>query len=157
MAMLKSLFFFLLSALSVSVLTGQSPVKWTFSSTDLGNDTYLITFTADIEDGWNTYSQHLESDEGPVATSFRITPGDHIELIGSVEEGGDISTAYDAIFAMNLTKIKHKGIFTQKVRQLEKFKPVTGQIEYMVCNGEMCLPPKAVDFSIDLKPKGQRN
>jgi Disulphide bond corrector protein DsbC len=147
MALLKSLFLFLFSGISVTYLVAQSPVNWSYRVEPISKEEVMLVFLADIQDGWNTYSQFLTSDEGPVATSFTFTPSSTYQLVGKAEETGDVVKTYDEVFAMELTKIKHKGVFSQRVRITDKLKPITGTLEFMVCNGEMCLPPKTIEFS----------
>jgi Disulphide bond corrector protein DsbC len=148
MTFLKSIFLFLTSALSISVLMGQSPVSWTYKAQLQEGAVQELVITATIQDGWSTYSQFLQSEQGPVATQFVFAPGVHYEIVGKTTESGEITTTYDDIFEMDLTKIKHKGVFTQKVVIKDASKPIKGTVEFMVCNHEMCLPPKTVQFEI---------
>lgn len=135
--------------ISLSVLA-QNPVKWSFVAKDAGNCQVDLVFTAAIDDGWYTYSQHLESEDGPVPTSFTYQEGPNFKLVGKAKEGGDIIKVFDKVFEMNLTKFKHKAIITQRVEVKDPTKPIVGYINFMVCNDEMCLPPKDVDFSIKI-------
>ncbi|MCC6280057.1 MAG: thioredoxin family protein [Saprospiraceae bacterium] len=145
------LLFLPLLALSLATsLFAQNPVKWSFAAKDAGNGQADLIFTAAIEEGWTTYSQFLESEDGPVPTSFTFEEGPHFKLVGKAKESGEKFTKYDNVFGMNLTKFKHKAIFTQRVQVLDASKPVTGYLSYMVCNDEMCLPPKDVDFTVAL-------
>ena len=137
----------LLSALSTSA---QNPVKWSFSAKDAGNCQVDLIFTGAIDDGWFTYSQFLESDEGPVPTTITFSPGPGYKLVGKAKEGGEIITVHDNVFDMKLTKFKHKAILTQRVAVTDPSKPITGYLNFMVCNDEMCLPPKDADFSFKL-------
>ena len=131
-----------------------SPVKWTFNYEEAGaTNEYNLIFTAKIDDGWSVYSQYLESDEGPVATEFNFDAGDHYSTIGKNEESGNIKTAYDKVFEMNLTKFKKSAIFTQKIKLTDATKPVTGYLTFMTCDDERCLPPTDVDFSFKITPK----
>lgn len=136
---------------SEPISSGKSPVTWATSCQKINNGEYKITFTATIEDGWNIYSQYLANDEGPVKTSFTYNPGSPFELIGKNEESGDIKKTMDEMFGMEVIKIKHKGIFTQKIKTNDTNKPITGFIEYMCCNEMQCLPPKQVPFTVDLR------
>jgi hypothetical protein len=129
-------------------LLAQNPVTWKFASQDLGNCQADITFTASIQDGWFTYSQFLETTDGPVPTSFKFEEGAHFKLVDKVKEGGEKITVHDPVFDMKLSKFKHQGIFTQRVEIIDPLKPIVGQVEFMVCNDEMCLPPKTVNFTI---------
>ena len=131
-----------------------SPVKWTFNYEDAGTpNEYNLIFTAKIDDGWSVYSQYLESDDGPVATEFNFDAGDHYSTIGKNEESGNLKTAYDKVFEMNLTKFQKTGIFTQKVKITDASKPITGYLSFMTCDDERCLPPTDVDFSFKITPK----
>jgi DsbC/DsbD-like thiol-disulfide interchange protein len=150
MAIIKTIFTFLLTALSVSYLAAQSPVKWRFEARDAGSGQYDLIFTADINEGWYTYSQFLESDDGPIPTSFSFKPNANYELVGKAEENGDRIEAYDKIFAMNLIKFKNKVTFTQRIKVSDRSKPIQGYVTWMVCDSEMCLAPKDQDFNISL-------
>lgn len=152
---IKALFFTICLLVSGAIFA-QNPVRWSYSVVPLSGNEYQLVFTAELEDGWNTYSQFLESQDGPVPTSFTFAPGAHFKLIGQAEETGEKFTAYDEIFAMNLTKIKHKGIFTQKVQISDTTQPIKGTVTYMVCNHEMCLPPKDKEFEFRIPAAGQK-
>jgi thiol:disulfide interchange protein len=141
------LFLFVFALLSMQTLVfSQNPVKWSFTTKDAGNGEVDLVFTGQIEDGWYTYSQDLESDMGPIPTSITFKEGPHYKIVGKAKESGDRFTKYDKVFEMNLTKFKHTAIFTQRAKVSDYSKPITGYISYMTCNEEMCLPPKDVDF-----------
>lgn len=128
-------------------LEAQNPVKWAFTTKDAGNCQADLILTATIDDGWYTYSQFLESEDGPVATSLTFQEGPHFKLIGKAQEGGEKITVHDPVFDMKLSKFKHKAVFTQRVEIKDPAKPIVGYVSYMTCNDEMCLPPKDVDFN----------
>lgn len=127
------------------------PVKWTTTYKQVSAKEYDLVFTATIEDKWVVYSQFLESEDGPVPTSFNFEKGAHYTLSGKCIESGNKKTAYDNVFGMNLTKFSQKAVFTQRVIVTDLSKPITGYFEYMTCDDERCLPPKAVDFNFLLK------
>ena len=128
------------------------PVKWSMSQNHLGGDEFELVFTAKIDDGWKVYSQYLESDDGPIKTSFNFDNGNHFELIGKTEESQENrKKVFDEVFKMNLITFKKEGVFTQKVKVLDPTKPITGYLEYMCCDATRCLPPSEEDFSFLLK------
>lgn len=145
--MFKQYFPFLFLLLTCFPVVGQNPVKWSFSTKDAGGCKVDLIFTGTIDEGWYTYSQFLESEDGPVPTSFTFKEGGHFTLSGKAQESGEKFTVHDKVFDMKLTKFKHKAIFTQRVEVKDPSKPITGYVSYMSCNEEMCLPPKDVDFS----------
>ncbi|MBK6993761.1 MAG: hypothetical protein IPH31_02105 [Lewinellaceae bacterium] len=128
----------------------QNPIKWSFTAKDAGNCQVDLIFTGTLNEGWYTYSQFLESEDGPVATSITFQENTGFKLIGKAKESGEIVKVHDAIFNMNLTKFKHKAILTQRVEVKDPSKPIAGYITYMTCNDEMCLPPKDADFSFKI-------
>lgn len=149
-----------LFALFISVFSwGQlkDPVKWSTSYKQVSATEFDLIFTADIEDGWTVYSQFLESQDGPVPTSFNFEKGAHYQLKGKCVESGNIKTVYDKVFEMKLTKITKKGVFTQRVTATDLSKPITGYLEFMTCDDEQCLPPKGVDFEFQLKNSNAGN
>ena len=148
---------FLLLILSLFSLaaTGQiySPVKWTFELKPTGNGEYLFTAKSTIEDGWWVYSQHLESEDGPIPTSITFTEGPHFKLSGKNKESDNAKKIFDKVFEMNVTKYAHYFNIEQKIKVTDPSKPIVGYLTFMTCNDERCLPPTDVDFEI-IVPKG---
>jgi len=139
-----------IAVLFSGVLFAQNPIKWSFTAKDAGNCQVDLIFTGILEDGWCTYSQFLENEDGPVATTLNFQPGTHYKLIGKAVESGDMYRTVDIVFNMNLTKFKHRAVLTQRVEILDPGKPIAGFVNCMTCNDEMCLPPKDADFSINI-------
>ncbi|MFN4854431.1 MAG: hypothetical protein ACK5JC_08445 [Bacteroidota bacterium] len=67
-------FFFLLTLLCSISLSQHAqimrPVSWSFDKKKISDTEYELLFLAKINKGWHIYSQFLESDQGPVATTF---------------------------------------------------------------------------------------
>ncbi len=140
---------FLFSFCFFSVCQAQlEPVKWTFEAEKVSDSEYDIVITADIDNGWSVYSQHIEEEAGPVPTSVNIF--NDIELVGKSKEAGLKQESYDENFGMNLVKFSRKARFTQRVKVVADTTMVQGQLTYMTCDSESCLPPTDVDFSIAL-------
>lgn len=125
------------------------PVTWSFAAEKVSAQEYDLVFTADIEEGWYIYSQYLESDEGPVRTSFHYDHPEQIERIGKNKESGKIEEKYEELFEMNVITIKGQAVFRQRIRVADPNQPVEGFLEFMACK-EVCLPPTEVPFSITL-------
>lgn len=145
--------FTLLAGLTlITACTGQiyDPVKWKYSSEKVSDKEYTLLLTATIEEHWHLYSQFLDNDDGPIATSFQFDKSSDYELVGKVEEGKPIKE-YDPNFEMDLKFFENKAVFKQKVK-VKKEGPLTikGTLEFMVCNQEMCLPPEQRDFEITI-------
>jgi len=129
------------------------PVKWTFTMEDLGNKEYLIVASAEIEEGWHLYSQNLEGADGPVPTEFQYFNAEKaFEILGTPQEEGDLIKEYDNNFMMNLNFYEREVSFKQKVKVKEGsgVTQIKGDVYYMVCDAEKCLPPEALEFTVDL-------
>jgi thiol:disulfide interchange protein len=125
-------------------------VTWS-TSTQVLNDTITeLIITAEIGEGWHLYSQDIP-EGGPIPTSFTFKESDSFSSIGSVKEAGNLHEEYDPLFEMELKYFDTKAVFTQQiaVRTVEDF-TLSGELEFMVCNDEMCLPPEFVDLSFDV-------
>ena len=134
------------------------PVDWTMRSEKVGGHEYHLIFEATMEDGWNIYSQYLESDDGPIPTSFNYEEGGHFELMGKNEESGNKKEGFDEIFEMNVIKYSKKATFIQRVKILDYTLPITGYLEYMTCDDESCLPPteEAFEFKFEAPAKEKK-
>ncbi len=145
--------FFLMAFLLISTLSfGQlEPVQWSFDVEQVNDKEYNIIFTADIDRGWSVYSQFLESQGGPIPTTFEFYRDTQIELIGDASEAGLKQEAFDEMFGMMLTKYKGKARFVQRVKVEAGAEHVKGHLTYMTCDENSCLPPEDVNFEIALR------
>ncbi len=141
-----------LSLLTVFLLVGIQenfsqifdPVKWSFSAERLNGTEAEVTFTATIDQGWHLYSQHIEGD-GPVPTSFTFQELGGTELIGDVAED-EGHREMDPNFGIELKYFSDRADFIQKVKVGDASVALKGELEFMVCNDERCLPPDYVPF-----------
>ena len=149
--MKKVLFFaFTLLACSTAFAQNLDPVKWQFQAEKVADNEYNLTLKAYITDGWYVYSQYLESDDGPVRTSFTFNENSAVEFVGKVEEAGSKHEGFDDLFGMNVIKFSGQPIFTQRVKAASGT-TISGYLEFMTCDNERCLPPKEVDFTFTLQ------
>lgn len=147
---LRTSLHFVLTLLLATAAFGQNPIKWSFSTKDAGNCQVDLILTGSIDDGWYTYSQFSESDDGPLPTVLTFNQQPNFKLVGKAKEGGGVIKVHDKVFDMNLTKFKHQAVFTQRVEVTDPSKPVSGYITYQTCNDEMCFPPRDVDFEFKI-------
>ncbi len=128
------------------------PVKWSFLDYHKEGNEYTLEFIANIDEGWAVYSQYLESEDGPIATSSTYEEGAHFELVGKGEENPKNRVeGYDDLFSMNVVKYKKSMVISQRVRILDFSKPIAGYLTFMTCNDVRCLPPTDIDFSFQLE------
>ena len=129
-----------------------TPVKWKIKLDDKGGAPEKeIVFTATADKGWHLYDMNLP-EGGPVSTSFTFETLNGAELIGQPVPSVKPTTVYDEQFAMNLRWYPGTVSFIQKLKITDpaKFK-VEGEVEFMACNDETCLPPDQIPFSFDKK------
>ena len=140
------------------------PVKWSFSSKDLGNNEYELIFKASIEKKWHLYSQFVPDGEGmPVKTTFYFYDIKGVEFLGpevKIKEEASYEIENDIDYMV--TFIEPKGheeadpmfnnaiikyfegevIFSRKIKITTKDPlHLSGYVYFMCCDDEKCLPP----------------
>ncbi len=127
------------------------PVTWVFDHQALGNNEYLLKFTAQLQDGWYIYSQHLD-EGGPLPTSINLNPNGDLELVDKTpkEISSHKKSGYDPIFEMEVQKFAKEVVFQQKVRLKKPGGTIGGHVRFMTCDDEKCLPPTNEDFEFSL-------
>jgi thiol:disulfide interchange protein DsbD len=147
-------FLFLVTALISLNISAQiySPVKWSITLTPAGDGNYLLQAKANIDKGWWVYSQHLDSDDGPIATTLVYDEGSHFKLVGKNKESDNVKKVFDKFFEMNVNKFTASYTIEQKIKVSDPSKPISGYLNFMTCNDDRCLPP--VDVEFELKATG---
>jgi thiol:disulfide interchange protein DsbD len=125
-----------------------NPVKWSVSLTPAGDGQYTFLAKATIDEGWWVYSQYLENEDGPIATTVNFDAGDHYKLVGKNKESDNAKKIYDKVFEMEVTKFSKSYTIEQKIKITDPSKPLTGYINFMTCNDERCLPPTDKEFEL---------
>ncbi len=142
-------FLFLFSNIVVAQI--QNPVSWTASSKKIADKTYEIHLTANIDNGWHTYSQ-TTPDGGPVATSITFTRNPLLTLDGKTKEIGKLEKHFEPLFGVEVKQFSNKVDFVQLVKLKAPVKTsVNVAVEFMVCNDKQCLPPSTRKFTVALK------
>lgn len=134
-----------------STLSAQNPVIWDFSSKKIGDKVYEIHLTAEVEEPWHIYSQSTPAG-GALPTSFSFNKNPLLVLEGKLKEKGKLIKKYEETFGMEVKYFEGSVTFIQTVKLKANVKTnITGSLEYMVCNDEMCLPPRTVAFNISVQ------
>ena len=134
------------------------PVDWSFSKQQISENTYELTFIADIEPGWAIYSNDIYSsgvdcdiEICPIPVSFEFNKDNESEsdfdLIGDItelDENKEVSD--DPIFLMQVTKFTKRATFKQTIELNSDNIDIKGYLTFMVCDDTKCLPPTDVDF-----------
>lgn len=130
------------------------PVEWHFSHEKVSDNEYILTFTADMDEGWYIYGTDLEPG-GPIPTSIVFDDGDGYELLNELEYP-DPDVKYDPNFDMDIPMFGESVTFEQRVRLLSAEEvTIEGELEYMACDEARCLPPDFRGFYFDLEGAGE--
>ena len=133
------------------------PVKWTCEAKKTAVNEYDLVFTAKIDKKWHFYSQFLESDNGPIKTTFTFKDADGYVKNGVVKEMSKGVTAYDKAFAMNVKYFANEAVFIQHVKLTKDIGSISGVLNYQCCDDSKCLPPTDEDFTFNVKYEAQKN
>lgn len=124
------------------------PVDWSFKAERISETEAELIFTASIESGWHLYAQEIDGD-GPIPTSFTFQELGGAELVGEVSEG-EGHKEMDENFGMELKYFEDQADFVQRVKISNSATSISGELEFMVCNNERCLPPDYLEFEFNL-------
>lgn len=126
------------------------PVKWQTSVEKISDTEYDLIATATVDSGWHLYSQNVP-DDGPIPTTFTYKETSNYELSGkTVEEEGH--TVDDPVFQMKIKFFEDRAEFRQRIKVLnQELSVVDGEVEFMACDDEKCLPPDYVDLNFNIK------
>ncbi|SKB71671.1 thiol:disulfide interchange protein DsbD [Salegentibacter holothuriorum] len=125
------------------------PVKWSTSVEKISQTEFELVTKAQIEPGWHLYSQKVP-ENGPIPTSFSYEQGEGYELIGETQED-EGRTINDPVFNMVITFFENQAEFRQRIKLTqEELKSIKGEVAFMVCDDERCLPPTYIDLNFDL-------
>lgn len=150
---MKKLFNILLLVFVTLAVQAQihQPVKWKISLKDTPTAEKEVVFAATIDNGWHLYDMNLP-EGGPVSTSFTFETLQGVELIGQPVSDIKPTVVYDELFAMDLRWYPGAVTFTQKIKITDPKKfNIEGEVEFMACNDETCLPPDRVEFAFNAK------
>uniref|UniRef100_UPI00321711B6 protein-disulfide reductase DsbD domain-containing protein n=1 Tax=uncultured Draconibacterium sp. TaxID=1573823 RepID=UPI00321711B6 len=150
---MKKLFFVAGLVIATFIVQAQMivPVKWDVEIKPLkGGNQYEIVATANIDYGFKLYGTNM-ADGGPVKTSFNFETMENCKKTGKVVEVTPSNKMHDKIFDMEVTYFKEKAVLSHKVWVTEKPAKITGYIQWMSCNDEMCTPPTDEEFEFLIK------
>ena len=126
-----------------------NPVKWEFSYKETDDKNGELILKAKLDPDWHFYSQ-LQTGDGPLPTVFKFVKTPDYDLIGNVLEP-DPERKRDAAFDVDVAMFSLEATFTQKIkRNTKKDFVIMGEVECMLCNNIMCLPPRTFKFTVKI-------
>ena len=91
----------------------EEPVNWNSSIARLSENTFLLTFEAEIAPKWHLYSQ-FSNPEGAIPTEFIFESNTSYQRNGGVNESETI-VGYDQVFQMDLMYFNERASFQQEI------------------------------------------
>ncbi|MEO6729625.1 MAG: protein-disulfide reductase DsbD domain-containing protein [Ferruginibacter sp.] len=147
---MKKLVFIIAMILFLGVANAQQKITWSYSAKKLANNKYELHIIATPPTGWHIYSQ-LTPEGGPVPTTFTFNKNALLSLQGKVNEKGKVITYFDKNFKVDVKYFEGKADFVQLVTVKGNIKTnISGEVESMICNDRVCMPPTTEKFNIAL-------
>lgn len=138
-----------LVATTVAIAAAQRPVHvtWTTSVEAKSATEGVITWAADIEEGWHIYGF---SEDSPFPTTFEVDSVAGLEFIGDIQPSAEPTIHVDETLKMKLPWWLGKVQFSRAFRIAAGMKGATlrGTISYMACTEEACTRPEHVPFEV---------
>ncbi|MCB0700493.1 MAG: thioredoxin family protein [Chitinophagales bacterium] len=131
----------------------EDPTEWTVTAKQVEGNKYDIVFHCHVNNGWHVYALDPGGDGSFIPPSFTINESPDIKLVGEVREEGEVIDEFidDDIGTVHYFKDVD---FIQTVELAKEDMNVAGEYGYMTCNDETCLPPKYVEFSVQIGKGG---
>lgn len=150
---MKKLFTLLAAFVIAGAVKAQlNPISWSFTATKTGDKQYEVKMTAIIQNKWHLYSQTQPEDAIAIPTSFSFNANPLLTLDGKIKEVGKMEKFSDKTLGVSANQYSGTVTFVQKVKLKANAKTkLTGSVEYQTCDNEKCLPPKTVNFSVEIK------
>lgn len=139
--------FLILVMCSLSLLAQMhNPVSMSVTQNKLSDTEFEIVFSGKADAGWHVYSTDIP-DGGPTAATIDFEEQTGVEPVGKLMPKGQVHTAFDKMFVMEVSYMEGEVAFVQKMRITGATYSVKGYLTYGACNDENCMPPTSVDFS----------
>jgi hypothetical protein len=130
------------------------PVHWNFSTKKINDKTLQLRLTAIIDSPWHIYSQNLPVGGIAQPTIVRLRKNPLITFEGKTKEEGKLIEHKDEILNETLRYYEGKVEFVQKVKlKTSAITKLTGEVEYMACTEERCLPVAKKSFIVAVGEK----
>jgi len=145
---MNRIFFSLAIIFCFNAVNAQQKIAWTYSAKKLADNQYEVRMTANPPIGWHIYSQ-FTPEGGPIPTSFSFNKNALTTLVGKVVEKGKLIKYYDKNFKVDVMYFEGKADFVQIIKVKGKLKTnLSGEVESMICNDKICMPPVTQKFNV---------
>lgn len=130
----------------------QQPVSWTYFSKKVSDKVYEIHLKANLNDGWHIYAQKQPKEGIGMPTRVTFSKNPLLTLKGAPQEKGKLEKVRNEEVGMENHQYEKQVEFVQVVTVKGSIKTnITGNVEFMACTEEHCLPPEKVSFSVPIQ------
>jgi thiol:disulfide interchange protein DsbD len=142
--------FFATLLIFITSITAQfEHITWSSQASILDNQQVQLVITAKLDKGWHLYSQFME-DGGPLPTWITIDNPSDFELQGVFSES-KTKSEFEPVFDMTVIYFDDVAIFTGILKKVGTTDTLKGNVNFMICQDGMCLPPDDYTFAIDIQ------
>lgn len=119
-------------------------------STSVDENKGRLYISAEIEAGWYIYDVNLDENIGPIPTEISIDKVDGIAIEKISEPLA--KEKYDSNY-QNTIGYYSENVEFEVVYKKSSIEPIeiSGDVLYMMCNNEGCLPPNVYEFKVLIK------
>lgn len=124
-------------------------IIWATNAKKIGEDEYEVQIHAWLEKKWHVYSQVIDQD-GPLSTLVTYTEKSHFKTEEKTIEKGS-EKHFDPVWGFDVAFFADEVLFSQKIKTLNPDSLIfEGNVNFMMCDDEGCIPPADYAFTIDL-------
>lgn len=144
------LFLFFATGINSSKAQVQDHAKWNYGVEKISNKQLQVVLTTTLDSGWHIYSSQMD-DGGPQKTIVSVETGKSFQVAEKTTESGKLIEKFDSNFNITLRYYPQRAIF-KKVVDITDTSAFTlkGNVSYMLCTDEVCLPPEEKEFTINV-------
>jgi DsbC/DsbD-like thiol-disulfide interchange protein len=148
---MKRIFLLLLVILSLPSF-GQdlNPVSWTFTSAkDSTSKFQIIEIKASIQPGWHVFTADPGGDGLLIPTTVTFDTKKELSQLSPMAIEGNLHT--EKMDGIGIVNYYDGDVYYRYKVEVNTNVTLTGKVEFQTCNNQMCLPPKEIEFTINLK------
>lgn len=143
----------LLTALVSLAGPAADKINWNFSSKQVNDSTFNLIITADLVPGWHIFSFNPGGDGSMIPPDFTFNANSHVRLLGEMKEKGTLEHE-DTKDVMGIINYYTGKVTYTRTAVITQPTTLSGEIYFMVCDDQMCLPPETISFEFKLNGKG---
>jgi hypothetical protein len=127
------------------------PVHWRYTLTKAPGNAYALHLVATMDAGWHIYSGTQPKEAIAVPTKIVLDKSPLVNIMGRLTEKGKKETYRDPVAGIVQFQYGDSVDFVQPLTIKTAVKSsIHGTITYQACTSEMCLPPKTINFSVEI-------